>query len=73
MISYINGIPLPKEVESRARPPKEVRAINKWLGVGQNSNILKNILKIAQAVRQSRKNKQNIAGMTTLYNLQGHS
>ena len=56
---------MPKEVESRARPPKEVRAINKWLGVGQNSNILKNILKIAQAVRQSRKNKQNIAGMYT--------
>jgi len=53
----IDATPLP---EDRAKTPKEVQKINKWLGVDKNSNILKDILGVANAFLKIEENKQNI-------------
>ena len=42
--SLIDATPVP---ENRAKIPKEVKKINKWLGVGQNSKVLMDILEVA--------------------------
>ena len=43
----IDATPLP---EDRAKTPKEVQKINKWLGVDKNSDILKDILEVANNI-----------------------
>jgi len=53
----IDATPLP---EDRAKTPKEVQKINKWLGVDKNSNILKDILGVANAFIKIEENKQSI-------------
>ena len=55
----IDATPLP---EDRAKTPKEVQKINKWLGVDKNSDILKDILKVADAFIKIQENKQKIEG-----------
>ena len=55
----IDATPLP---EDRAKTPKEVQKINKWLGVDKNSNILKDILGVANAFIKIEENKQSIEG-----------
>ena len=55
----IDATPLP---EDRAKTPKEVQKINKWLGVDKNSEILKDILKVADAFIKIQENKQTIEG-----------
>ena len=42
--SLIDATPVP---ENRAKTPKEVQKINKWLGEDKNSDILKDILEVA--------------------------
>ena len=61
--SLTDAGPLPEnriEPEPRA-PPKEVQVINKWLGEKKTSSILKDILEVAAAIKNIRKNKKNIA------------
>jgi len=53
----IDATPLP---EDRAKTPKEVQKINKWLGVDKNSDILKDILEVAVAFTKIEENKQII-------------
>merc|ERR1712166_1343223 len=49
--------------ENRGKsPPKEVQTINKWLGEDKNSDILKDILKIAKNIKDIKKNKALGAG-----------
>ena len=57
--SLIDATPIP---ENRAKLPKEVKRINKWLGVSQNSEILKDILEVAAAIINIKENKQTIEG-----------
>ena len=57
--SLIDASPVP---ENRAKLPKEVKKINKWLGVSQNSEILKDILEVAAAIINIKENKQTIEG-----------
>merc|ERR1739848_336781 len=45
-------------------PPKEIQAINKWLGVSKTSDILKDILDIAKNVKDIKSNKNKIKGNT---------
>ena len=42
--ALIDATPVP---ENRAKTPKEVQKINKWLGEDKNSDILKDILEVA--------------------------
>ena len=47
--------------ENRGKnPPKEVQAINKWLGEKPNSDILKDILEIAKNEKAVKKNIKDI-------------
>ena len=57
--SIIDATPIP---ENKAKLPKEVKRINKWLGVSQNSEILKDILEVAAAIINIKENKQTIEG-----------
>ena len=56
----IDATPLP---EDRAKTPKEVQKINKWLGIDKNSDILKDILEVANAFAKIEENKQTIEGI----------
>ena len=55
----IDATPVP---EDRAKTPKEVQKINKCLGVDKNSDILKDILEVANAFAKIEENKQIIEG-----------
>ena len=55
----IDATPLP---EDRAKAPKEIQKINKWLGVDKNSDILMDILNVANAFTKIEENKQIIEG-----------
>ena len=49
--------------ENRGKsPPKEVQNINKWLGEDKNSDILKDILKVAKNMKDIKKNKNDVKG-----------
>ena len=49
--------------ENRGKsPPKEVQEINKWLGEPKNSDILKDILKVAKNIKDIKKNKNDVKG-----------
>ena len=49
--------------ENRGKsPPKEVQTINKWLGEDKNSDILKDILKVAKNIKDIKKNKNDVKG-----------
>jgi len=60
----IDATPLP---EDRAKTPKEVQKINKWLGVDKNSDILKDILKVADAFIKIQENKQKIEDEVNIF------
>ena len=47
--------------EIKTSVPKEVQTINKWLGVPKKSTILKDILEVADAIKNIKKNKKKIA------------
>ena len=56
--------PIPEnrdKIEPKAAPPKEVQKINLWLGEKKTSNVLKDILEVAAALKLIKKNKKNIA------------
>ena len=44
------------------KPPPEVQTINKWLGVSKTSDILKDILEVAQNIKDIKSNKNKIKG-----------
>ena len=49
--------------ENRGKaPPKIFQIINKWLGVSEKSDVLKDILKIAQNIKDIKSNKNKIKG-----------
>ena len=55
-LTYAGPVP-----ENRGKnPPKEVQAINKWLGEKPNSDILKDILQIAKNEKAVKKNIKDI-------------
>jgi len=58
----IDATPLP---EDRAKTPKEVQKINKWLGVDKNSDILKDILEVANALTKIEDNADEIDTLGT--------
>ena len=60
--SLTNAGPLPENRgEIKTNVPKEVQTINKWLGLPKKSNILKDILEVAGAIQNIKKNKKKIA------------
>ena len=78
--SLIDATPVP---ENRAKTPKEVQKINKWLGEDKNSDILKDILEVAaniikihnleDTVDGNNILKQKCAGTFVLHKLKKHS
>ena len=46
--------------EIKTTPPKEVQVINKWLGELKTSNILMDILEVAYAIKNIKKNNKKI-------------
>ena len=44
------------------KPPAIVQTINKWLGVSKTSDIFKDILEIAQNIKDIKSNKNKIKG-----------
>ena len=60
--SLTDAGPLPENRdEIKTSVPKEVQNINKWLGLPKKSNILKDILEVADAIKDIKKNKKKIA------------
>ena len=57
--SLIDATPVP---ENRAKPPKEVQKINKWLGVSKTSDILKDILEVAAAIIKIHNLEETVEG-----------
>jgi hypothetical protein len=61
--SLIDATPVP---ENRAKTPKEVQKINKWLGEDKNSDILKDILEVAANIIKIHNLEDNVEGNNIL-------
>jgi hypothetical protein len=61
--SLTDAGPLPENRnQTKGAPPKEVQKINIWLGEKKTSDILKDILEVAKAIKNIKKNKKLISG-----------
>ena len=63
--SLIDATPVP---ENRAKIPKEVKKINKWLGVSQNSEVLMDILEVAANIIKIHNLEDTVEGTNILKN-----
>ena len=61
--SLIDATPIP---ENRAKLPKEVKRINKWLGVSQNSEVLMDILEVAANIIKIHNLEDTVEGTNIL-------
>ena len=64
--SLIDATPVP---ENRAKTPKEVQKINKWLGEDKNSDILKDILEVAANIIKIHNLEDTVEGNNILLSI----
>ena len=67
--SLIDATPVP---ENRAKTPKGVQTINKWLGEDKNSDILKDILEVAANIIKIHNLGETIEGTNIIKQVMVH-
>ena len=71
--SLIDATPVPENrADPRAKIPKEVKKINKWLGVGQNSEVLMDILEVAANIIKIQNLEETVEGTNILMQAMVH-
>ena len=67
--SLINAVPVPEIrtdiepdlIDDKNAPPGVVQKVNKWMGEQKKSEVLKDILEVADMIKDMKKNKKKIS------------